>query len=208
MSSTTPTLLKKAVSSDNSKYSFDNKKSLPNQEIPYLREIINKLEKTLAKLSADLFNQQRVNRGLREINSQLRESYEKSTGNRTHTPIPSYATDVDKQTHPSIVNEQNDSFEGFNTDSDDEGDSDVFEINKNLNRILAEMNKEKVKVANEVMALKSQIRLLEDNDLVLMEDIKKMRERMANIEKEREEFLEKIKNLRKLSFLVMLILMK
>lgn len=158
-----------------------------DQEIQYLKQNIEKLENNLAKLSADLFNHQRINKGLREINSQLRESYEKSTGNRTHTPIPSYATEVDKQTHPSFMNEQNDSFEGFKNDSDDEDEQNLLDINKNLNNIITKLGEEKDVIGGQVNNLKSQIRILEDNDLLLQEDMKKLRKRVEEIERENAE---------------------
>ena len=54
------------------------------------------LESKLNLAQGDIWRLERELKGVREINSQLRESYEIQTGNRNHTPIPSYATGVDK----------------------------------------------------------------------------------------------------------------
>jgi hypothetical protein len=149
-------------------------------EFEVIKERYKNLEIKFHSLSGELWKQERENRGLREINSQLRESYEKSTGNRNHTPIPSYATVMDKEQTRGMM-KKSDSFEGFDDESDDDM-LDVHEVNQKLNEDVRILKGKMKGFEERNLRLEKDVEILEKNDKEMNEQILKDGERIRELE--------------------------
>ena len=156
-------------------------------ELNDLRGLHTDLEARYERLSGQLWKLERENKGLRQINSQLRESYEKSTGNRNLTPIPSYATVADKEQHLSSKSiRKKDSFEGFEDDSDDE-QCDVYQINDKLNADILALKKEREQAFDLMQKFRAENNLLRKNS-------KSQKERVEELVRQRKDAEERLNN--------------